>query len=248
MTYERSLARGRRYRWRFATTAGDFESSLRLRQDVFRNGTGDDRDNHDTSCRHVLIENTASGALVASFRFLPLASGCDVASCYSARHYDLSRLAAYPDSLLELGRFCMCPAMGDPDILRLAWGILTRYVETNRIGMLFGCTSFKGTDPERYGDVFALLRDRHLAPAQWRPTQKAPTVAAFPAPCSGVPDRKRALHRMPPLLRTYLSMGGWVSDHAVIDHDLDTVHVFTGLETRNVPPARARALRALAVS
>jgi len=51
---------------------------------------------------------------------------------------------------------------------------------------------------------------------------------------------------MPPLLRAYLRMGGWVSDHAVIDRDLGTLHVFTGLEIRAVPPARARALRAVA--
>ena len=51
---------------------------------------------------------------------------------------------------------------------------------------------------------------------------------------------------MPPLLRTYLMMGGWVSDHAVVDTDLNTLHVFTGLEIAAVPPSRARLLRAVA--
>ena len=41
-------------------------------------------------------------------------------------------------------------------------------------------------------------------------------------------------------------MGGWVSDHAVIDARLNTLHVFTGLEIAAIPPARARALRAIA--
>ena len=49
--------------------------------------------------------------------------------------------------------------------------------------------------------------------------------------------------RMPPLLRGYLSLGGWVSDHAVIDEDLDTLHVFTGVEIRNVPNRIAILLR-----
>ena len=57
------------------------------------------------------------------------------------------------------------------------------------------------------------------------------------------PDAKRAMLAMPPLLRTYLLMGGWVSDHAVVDRDLNTLHVFTGLEIRAIPPARARLLR-----
>ena len=51
---------------------------------------------------------------------------------------------------------------------------------------------------------------------------------------------------MPPLLRSYLTMGGWVSDHAVVDRDLNTLHVFTGLEISAIPPARARALRMVA--
>jgi hypothetical protein len=51
---------------------------------------------------------------------------------------------------------------------------------------------------------------------------------------------------MPPLLRSYLLMGGWVSDHAVVDPDLGTLHVFTGLEIRNVPPSRAALLRGVA--
>ena len=54
------------------------------------------------------------------------------------------------------------------------------------------------------------------------------------------------MRHMPPLLRTYLGMGGWVSDHAVIDRDLDTLHVFTGVEVGAIPDRRKRALRALA--
>ena len=51
---------------------------------------------------------------------------------------------------------------------------------------------------------------------------------------------------MPPLLRSYPAMGGWVSDHAVVDRDLNTLHVFTGLEIAAIPPARVKALRAVA--
>ena len=51
---------------------------------------------------------------------------------------------------------------------------------------------------------------------------------------------------LPPLLRSYLGLGGWVSDHAVVDTVLDTLHVFTGVEIAKIPPARARALRLIA--
>ncbi len=51
---------------------------------------------------------------------------------------------------------------------------------------------------------------------------------------------------MPPLLRSYLLMGGWVSDHAVVDRQMNTLHVFTGLEISAIPAARKRLLRAVA--
>jgi len=59
------------------------------------------------------------------------------------------------------------------------------------------------------------------------------------------PDMTRALRRMPPLLRSYLMMGGWVSDHAVVDVQMNTLHVFTGIEIRSIPATRKRLLRAL---
>ena len=43
-----------------------------------------------------------------------------------------------------------------------------------------------------------------------------------------------------------LAMGGWVSDHAVIDRQMNTLHVFTGLEISAIPAARKRLLRAVA--
>ena len=60
------------------------------------------------------------------------------------------------------------------------------------------------------------------------------------------PDLRRAQAELPPLLRTYLLMGGWVSDHAVVDDQLGTLHVFTGLEIAAIPPARQRLLRGVA--
>ncbi|MBT8476823.1 MAG: ornithine-acyl-ACP acyltransferase, partial [Alphaproteobacteria bacterium] len=113
------------------------------------------------------------------------------------------------------------------------------------VEMLFGCSSFRGTDADTYRDAFAILKERHLAPKRWLPKVKAPDVFRFARRLRRKPDARRAMLTMPPLLRSYLVMGGWVSDHAVVDRDMDTLHVFTGLEISAIPPARARLLRAV---
>lgn len=241
------LTKGR-YTARRADTPQDIDRALRLRHLCFISNRGlvtttTDADTFDAHCQHIVIEDLHTASMVCCFRLMSFASGAKITASYSAQFYDLSRLSAYPSALAELGRFCIHPDHPDPDILRLAWGALTRIVDETGVELLFGCTSFEGSDPANYHDALALLKARHVAPDHLRPGQKSPDAFAF---ADHKPDLKRALIGMPPLLRTYLMMGGWVSDHAVIDNALDTLHVFTGLEIAAIPPARARVLRALA--
>ncbi|MCA3448037.1 MAG: GNAT family N-acetyltransferase [Rhodobacter sp.] len=205
---------------------------------------GVDADAFDAACRHMLVEDTASGTLVCCFRLLPLVNGTEIGRSYSAQHYNLAALSRFDGPMVELGRFCIHPDWRDPDILRVAWGAMTRFVDATGAEMLFGCSSFQGTEAAAYHDAFAMLKDAHLAPKRWLPRVKAPDVFRFARALRLLrPDVQRAMRAMPPLLKTYLLMGGWVSDHAVVDRNLNTLHVFTGLEIRAIPPARARLLR-----
>ena len=236
-----------RYRARLAETATDVASAQALRHRCFRGGEGRDVDRFDTICKHLLIEDLQSGDLQCCFRFLPLAGGDQIDQCYAAQFYELSALRRFAGPMIEMGRFCIHPAVQDPDILRLAWGAITRFVDQQGVQMLFGCSSFHGLEAEAHAEAFAMLKDGHLAPRRWRPRVKMPEVFRFARVLrTRKPDRARALLTMPPLLRSYLAMGGWVSDHAVVDRDLNTLHVFTGLEIGAIPPARARALRMVA--
>lgn len=249
-----------RYRARIAEDEADIHAAQRLRSRAF--GAGQARagtvaaepppppreaDAFDALCTHVLIEDVATGRLVCCFRLFPLHHGGEIARSYAAQFYELSALQEFPAPMVEMGRFCTDPDCHDPDVLRVAWAAITRHVDEHGVGMLFGCSSFPGTDAGPYLDVFAMLRERHLAPRRWWPRVKAPSVFRFTqALQKRRPDVKQALRRMPPLLRSYLVMGGWVSDHAVVDRQLNTLHVFTGVEIGAIPPARKRLLRAAA--
>ncbi len=246
---------------RYAARVADGEDDLRRAQElrfltfIARGGaaqgggreTGRDEDGFDSRCTHVLIEDQRSGTLVCCFRLLMLQSGGEIGRSYSAQHYNLAALEAFGGPMVEMGRFCIHPDWKDPDILRVAWGAMTGFVDAAGVEMLFGCSSFHGTEAEAYLDAFALLKDAHLAPRRWLPRVKAPNVFRFAQRLrQRSPDMRRAMQAMPPLLRTYLLMGGWVSDHAVVDREMNTLHVFTGLEIRAIPPTRARLLRAAA--
>ena len=245
---------GGRFRARLAETSDDVRACQRLRFQAFRaarglmanDGLGLDQDEFDPHCRHMMVEDTRAGELVCAFRMMPLNNGSEISRSYSAKYYNLDALAGYPGKMVEMGRFCLAPGMSDPAIIRVAWAAMTKFVDDEGVELLFGCSSFHGVDAEEYMDAFALLKEKHLAPKRWLPRVKAPKVFQYARTVKlRRPNMKLALGRMPPLLRTYLVMGGWVSDHAVIDTDLNTLHVFTGVEISRVPAKRARLLRSL---
>lgn len=239
-----------RFRVRFAQTPQDLTQAQHLRARCFGTATLD-QDAFDAVCLHVLIEAMTSGALLGAFRVRVLENGQQISQSYSAQFYDLSNLSKFPHRMMELGRFCIAPEVQDADVLRLAWGGVTKLVDEKNIALLFGCTSFVGTTPEAYREAFALLQHRHLAPESWAPRIGSGETRSFAALLRDrsegqKPDLKQAQAQLPPLLRSYLTMGGWVSDHLVIDRQLRTCHVFTGLEVQGIPAGRKRLLRSTA--
>ena len=246
--------KNKRYIVRHATTRQDVENAQRLRHLAFRANRGAipdtselDRDEFDDRCIHVLIEELSSEELVCCFRLMALSGGAELSNSYSAKYYGLSRLKSFDRPMVEMGRFCIRPGCRDPDIMRMAWGAMAKVVDEYGVEMLFGCSSFEGLDTDTYLDTFSLLRERHLGPKRWLPKVKAPRVFRFGSLLRNrKANRRIAMLKMPPLLKSYLGMGGWVSDHAVVDRDLSTLHVFTGLEIKAIPRRRARLLRALA--
>ena len=247
-----ALLKGR-YSARLADSAADIIAAKTLRYQCFvagrpvDAGTGIDEDHFDDTCLHMLVEEAGSGALACTYRLMSLANGREIHRSYAAQSYDLTRLSSFAAPMLELGRFCIAPSRHpDADLLRVAWGAMARLVDAQGIGMLFGCSSFAGADGARHHHALQMLARKHLAPQAMAPQKKHTETIDYAAKLTDF-DPRAALAQTPALLRTYLMMGGWVSDHAVIDRQLDTLHVFTGLPIASIPPARARALRALAV-
>lgn len=242
-----AISKGK-YTARLSRQPADIRAAQALRHRAFfdAQNPGFDVDEYDAKCDHVLIEEHATDTLVGCFRVLGLPSGAAIGQSYSAQFYDLSRLETYPRKMIEMGRFCVANGQSNPEILRMAWAMMTRLVDGAGFEMMFGCSSFAGTDPAPYQQAFTMLNQQHTAPDRWQPMVKSAQTVRFDSLPPQSVDARTAIRALPSLLRTYLAMGGRVSDHAVIDPDLNTLHVFTGLEVRLVPPARARALRSFA--
>lgn len=229
---------------RLAHGRAELDRLLAFRRRAFPHRRGREEDDQDALSTHVMVER--EGVVLAYFRVMLFGWGAGLSQGYSARFYDVGPLAGYARPIAEMGRFCVAPEGVHPDVLRLAWGAMTRIVDEGQAGLLVGCSSFRGAGWEAHRAGLALLAAEFLGPEEHRPGRKAEEVVDFPALAGPVRDRRGSLAALPPLLRTYLGMGGWVSDHAVVDRDLDTLHVFTCVEVDRVPAARAASLRAVA--
>jgi putative hemolysin len=226
---------------RFAQSDEDVMRCQALRHRSFRKCEGIDSDAFDALSQHVMIEE--AGVLVGTLRLRVLPDLADLNATYTGGFYAISGLAG---PSLEIGRFCVAPDATVPHVLREAWAVLTRVVDTEDIQFIFGCASFEGTDPVRYADAFALLRARHQG--KLKIGVKAIETKRLCDVINPHLNPTAAGNQLPALLRSYLAMGGFVSDHLVIDRALGTLHVFTAVEIAKIPPARARALRRAALN
>jgi putative hemolysin len=247
-------------RLRPARGAADLARVRALRAQAFPAAGGEEADLHDLGSAHLMVEEAGGeeggerAALLSCCRVRLFADARAAAQGYSGGRYDLAPLAPAGGPLLELGRFCTRPGGGEADALRLALGALARVVDGAGVVAMFGCTSFERAEPARHAAALAHLARHHLGPPALRPGRRAAETVPLdpaadregPAAGAGAADPAAALRGMPALLRSYLALGGWVGDHAVIDRAFDTLHVFTWVEVARIPPARAAVLRQIA--
>ncbi len=224
---------------RAAETAQELAKLLALRARVYRgDAAACDADAQDPACLHLWIA-PPGGAPLATLRLRHHPDYASLITGYSAGFFDLSPLVRLPGTALELGRLALHPDAPHPPLMRLLWTGIARMTRRTGAARLIGCTSLPGADPARHAPILSHLARHHLGPAALRP---APRSAAAPLPRLA-DDTAPAL---PPILRFYLSLGGWVSDRLALDADLDTCVLFTCVETATMPPAQARLMQALA--
>lgn len=230
---------------RFAQDPTDLEQVGFLRGDRFSTSAAaqTESDRFDSLSAHLMVFAPDRARLLATARLRLVTNETDLSATYTGQYYGLSAvMQAYPRAL-EIGRLCqVADAEMMPDALRALLAAVTLVSVQTRADLLFGCTSFRGQNTRRHAKALSWLKARHLGPVALRPARIHPRASALP---DGTPDPHAARQAVPALLRMYLGMGGWVSDHVVSDPQMDTVHVFTAVDTAAIPPARSRALRAL---
>ena len=197
-----------------------------------------DFDDFDPLCDHLLVidHNRGSGpeGVVGTYRLIRRAAAARAGAFYSSHEYDIGRLIALPGEILELGRSCVDAEYRNSGTMQLLWRGIAAYVWELKIELMFGCGSLPGTDPQALALPLSYLYHNHLAPEHLRPVALPERYADMRLMPAEAIDKRQALKELPPLIKGYLRLGGYIGDGAVIDHQFNTTDVCIVVKTDQV--------------
>lgn len=221
---------------RLATTKAEILAAQRLRYRVFVEEMGAgasaadhaerlERDIYDPYFDHLLLLHNSE--VVGAYRLMRHDVAASGIGFYSANEFCLDKLA--PFKSLELGRSCIAKDFRGGLGMHMLWDALGDYVLRHDIKILFGVASFHGTQIAPLKQALTYLHHKSLAPADLRVRSKS-YLSLDQMPWEQV-DQRQAIKQIPPLIRSYLRLGGFVGDGAFVDTAFNTVDVCLIMDT-----------------
>ncbi len=234
---------------RLARTAEEVKASQELRYQVFctemaAKPTSEmtklerEFDAFDDYCEHLLVfdhdRETGKSTVVGTYRLMRREAAQRCGGFYTSGEYDISKLLAYPGPILEVGRSCVGRHHRSGAIMQLLWRGIAAYVFHHKIGILFGCASLPGVQPDALALPLAYLHHHHMAPPALRPRAHSERYVNMNCLPPAMANKDAAWPILPPLIKGYLRLGGHVGDGAVVDHEFGTTDVCIVVKTDKV--------------
>lgn len=231
-----------RYTVTLARDEAEVRAAQRLRHEVFAGEMGAllptpqpglDIDAFDAYCDHLLVSDTLTGQVVGTYRLLPPERAAIAGRLYSEGEFDLGPLATIRSGLVEVGRSCVHPDHREGTVIGLIWAGIARYMADGGHEWLAGCCSLPLADGGALAaGTWERVRDKHMAPEEYRVRPLLPWRSDVPAPATGT--------ELPPLLRGYLRLGAWVCGEPAHDPDFQVADLYVLLSMRRVSPRYLR--------
>ncbi|HKM63371.1 MAG TPA: GNAT family N-acyltransferase [Acidisphaera sp.] len=231
---------------RIATSAAEIDAVQALRFRVFYGemgaapsavvaAAGRDFDGFDEVADHLLVVDHDIGdgpeGVVGTYRLIREDAAARAGRFYSADEYDIGPVVSFPGRVLELGRSCVDAAYRNRAVMQLLWRGIATYVFHHGIDVMFGCASLPGTNPDDLAEELTYLYENHLAPPALRLRALPERYVEMRRLPPGAFDPRRVLGRLPPLIKGYLRLGGFVGDGAVVDYQFNTTDVAVVVQT-----------------
>jgi len=204
-----------------------------------------DFDRFDEHCDHLLVFDHSRGdnprdSVVGTYRLIRRVAAARLGGFYTAGEYDIDKIVAMDGEILELGRSCVERDHRNRPTMQIMWRGITFYAHHYDVQMMFGCASLPGTDIETLAQPLSYLHHFHMAPEMYRPRALASRYISMDLmPADAIDkratlfglDKRATVSGLPPLIKGYLRLGGFIGDGAVIDEQFNTTDICVLVKT-----------------
>ncbi|WP_256077502.1 GNAT family N-acetyltransferase [Massilia sp. YIM B04103] len=225
-----------------ASTPEELREVQRLRYKVFiesmglnslASDDGLDSDEFDEFCDHLIVRESDSLKVVGTYRLLNPIRARKLGRLYSEGEFDLGRLNNLRGRMLEAGRACIHPDYRGGSVIMLLWSGLAEYMRRQQCDYLIGCASISLADGGHNAvAVYQQLREKHMAPPEYRVTPHLPFPYQKLDPAPAV--------QVPALLKGYMRSGAWICGDPAWDPDFESADLFLLMPLANLDARYAR--------
>jgi len=233
-----------------ADTEDEVRAAQALRYRIFYNEKGArpsletaacerDFDAFDDIADHLLVIDHSRGQgaeerVVGTYRLMRREHAERAGGYYTASEYDISRILQQPYEVMELGRSCVDARYRNRHTMQQLWRGIAAYVFRHDVGLMFGCASLHGNDVQALAPALSYLHHSHLAPEEIRPVTLPQFYQSMNLMGPGSFDGRRVVAALPPLVKGYLRLGGFVGDGAFVDRQFNTTDVCVIVKTDRI--------------
>jgi len=229
----------KKYTVGIADTEQEMDELHRLRFDIFNVELDEgikeneaiqrDIDKFDSHCDHLIVKDTATGRLVATYRIHP-SWKMHNEGFYTSTEFDISRLHLEKKRVIEVGRACIHPDHRGNLIIAMLWMAIREYCNDNKVEALFGVASVPKCSIEELSSLYqSLIRRGHLIndgtvlPLEDQRAQMVPN-----------PPETFRKELLGSLLKGYLKLGAKLVGEPVFDPIFRCYDLFVLLEMNKV--------------
>lgn len=233
---------------RLARTEAEINTAQRLRYRIFCEEMGGkanaevqaqkrDFDQFDEVCNHLLVLDESKplgNQVVGTYRLLTRDNMEKIGNFYTETEYDISPLKNFDGEILELGRSCVEQPYRTRPVIQLLWSGIGSFIAEKDIKIMFGCASFHGVNVAEHRHALSYLHHYHQTPEHIRPRALPDQYVNMNLmPKEDVVPRA-ALQDLPPLIKAYLRLNGFIGDGAVLDYAYNTCDVSIVVQTDTI--------------
>lgn len=195
-----------------------------------------DFDHFDDHADHLLVVDASQSQseIVGTYRLLRREAAARAGGFYSVGEFDITALTTQPGEILELGRSCIAKPYRGGRAIQLLWQAIFAYIFHYEINILFGCASLPGTDPCKHRLPLAYLHHFHRAPFYLRASALPGRRIPMDRIAKEQVSPREGMRAVPPLIKGYMKLGGFVGDGAVIDEAFRTTDVCVIVKTNQI--------------